>query len=113
MKDDQAVDMCYSAPQVSDGILAYAQWAGLTYPVLQNTPYYTEQWAAKDAFWDNAKARSLYRANLRVLFNRCAARTPARNISANDAQQSCCHLLTLYRLQLAPDYRATAYAAWH
>ena len=29
--------------QDADGILAYARWAGLTYPLKQQTPYYTEQ----------------------------------------------------------------------
>ncbi len=33
--------------QDADGILAFAKWAGLTYPKIENTTYYTEQWAAK------------------------------------------------------------------
>lgn len=56
--------------QDGDGILSYARWAGLTYPVKNNSPYYTEQWAAKDGFWNSGSARSLYRNNLKKLFNR-------------------------------------------
>lgn len=33
--------------QDADGILAFARWAGLTYPKISNTPYFQEQWAAK------------------------------------------------------------------
>lgn len=56
--------------QDDDGILAYVKWAGLTYPKLKNTPYYTEQWAAKDKFWTSKKARSYYKKHMRVMFNR-------------------------------------------
>ena len=55
---------------------AYARWAGLTYPKLQNTPYYNEQWAAKDAFWNNAKARQLYKNHVAKMFNRPGAQAP-------------------------------------
>ena len=33
--------------QDADGIIGFARFAGLTYPVKNNSPYYTEQWAAK------------------------------------------------------------------
>ena len=56
--------------QNGDGILAYAKWAKLTYPITQNTPYYTEQWAAKDKFWTSGKARAYYKSNMKALFNR-------------------------------------------
>lgn len=56
--------------QDDDGILAYAKWAGLTYPKLKKTPFYTEQWEAKDKFWTSNKARSYYRKHMKVMFNR-------------------------------------------
>lgn len=56
--------------QDGDGIIAFARWAGLTYPKTSNTPYFTEQWAAKDAFWNSGMARRLYRNHMNKLFNR-------------------------------------------
>lgn len=56
--------------QDDDGILAFAKWAGLTYPKRKKTPYYTEQWGAKDKFWTSKKARSYYKKHMRVMFNR-------------------------------------------
>lgn len=46
------------------------RWAGLTYDKKDSTPYYQEQWAAKDAFWDSAKCRQDYRNNMLKIFNR-------------------------------------------
>mmetsp|Transcript_17410 Transcript_17410/g.52191 ORF Transcript_17410/g.52191 Transcript_17410/m.52191 type:complete len:428 (+) Transcript_17410:254-1537(+) len=56
--------------QDADGILAFARWAGLTYPKISNTPYFQEQWAAKDKFWTNARAKQLYKNHLRTMYNR-------------------------------------------
>ena len=50
-----------------DGIIMWAGFAGLTYPQQNNSPYYTEQWGAKDAFWTNGKAQYLFRQHMRTM----------------------------------------------
>jgi hypothetical protein len=55
---------------LSSVVASACRWAGLTYEKKDNTPYYQEQWDAKDAFWDNAKCRQDYKNNMLKIFNR-------------------------------------------
>lgn len=56
--------------QYTDGPLAYANWANLTDPKLDNTPNRTDQFAAQDQFWTNTKTRSFFKAHMQAMFNR-------------------------------------------
>lgn len=56
--------------QNGDGIISYARWAGLTYAKLDNSSYYTQQYAAKDGFWNDTECQQYYKNNMRALFTR-------------------------------------------
>ena len=53
----------------------YARFAGLTVPVPSwgtNSPFYTEQWAAKDQFWTNPQTIRLYKQHIHAMMHRYA-----------------------------------------